>query len=134
WALSATSAAQWADRARKIENLGYATLLINDHPAWGSFGPFTALTAAAAATMTLHVGCTVFANDYRNPTVLAKEAATLDFLSDGRFELGLGAGWSKLEYAQAGCAFDPPPTRVDRLGEAVHTLRSLRSGERVAVA
>jgi alkanesulfonate monooxygenase SsuD/methylene tetrahydromethanopterin reductase-like flavin-dependent oxidoreductase (luciferase family) len=66
WALSATSAAQWADRARQIENLGYATLLVNDHLAGGSFGPFSAMTAAAAATTTRRVGCTAFSNDYRH--------------------------------------------------------------------
>jgi probable F420-dependent oxidoreductase len=131
-AFSATSAAQWTERARQIESLGYSTLLINDHPAWGSFGPFTALSAAAAATTTLRVGCTVFTNDYRNPVMLAKEAATLDLLSDGRFELGLGAGWSKREYDQAGFDFRSPAVRVERLSEAVQILRSLWSGETVA--
>jgi probable F420-dependent oxidoreductase len=95
------------------------------------FAPFSALTAAAAATTTLRVGCTVFANDFRHPAVLAKEAVTLDFLSDGRFELGLGAGWIKREYDQTGFAFDPPATRVERLSEAVQILRSLWSGEPV---
>ena len=133
-AFSATSATQWADRARQIEDLGYATLLIGDHPVGGSFGPFSALTAAAAATTTLRVGCTVFANDYRHPVVLAKEAVTLDLLSDGRFELGLGAGWIKREYDQVGFAFDPPRTRVGRLSEAVHLLRRLWSGETVVFA
>lgn len=75
----------------------------------------------------MRVGCTVFTNDYRNPVMLAKESATLDLLSDGRFELGLGAGWSKREYEQAGFAFETSATRVERLGEAVHILRSLRS-------
>jgi probable F420-dependent oxidoreductase len=130
-AFSASSAAHWADRARQIETLGYSSLLIGDHPAGNSLGPFSALTAAAAATSTLRVGCTVFANDYRHPAVLAKEAVTLDFLSDGRFELGLGAGWSKREYDQAGFAFDPPATRVERLDEAIQILRSVWSGEPV---
>jgi probable F420-dependent oxidoreductase len=130
-AFSATSAAQWTERARQIEDLGYSTLLINDHPAWGSFGPFSALSTAAAATTTLRVGCTVFTNDYRNPVMLAKEAATLDLLSDGRFELGLGAGWSKREYDQAAFAFRSSAIRVERLGEAVQILKSLWSGEPV---
>ena len=130
-AFIAPSAAQWADRARQIEDLGYSSLLIGDHPAGNSLGPFSALAAAAAATTTLHVGGTVFANDDRQPAVLAKEAATLDFLSEGRFELGLGAGWIKREYDQAGFAFDPPATRVERLSEAVQILRSLWSGEPV---
>src|SRR5438046_1257543 len=96
------SAAQWTERARQLEDLGYSTMLIYDHPGGGSFGPFTALSAAVAATTTLRVGYTLFTNDYRNPVLLAKEAATLDLLSDGRFELGLGAGWSQREYEQAG--------------------------------
>jgi len=130
-AFTAASAAQWADRARQIEDLGYSSLLIGDHPAGNSLGPFSALTAAAAATTTLRVGCTVFANDYRQPAVLAKEAITLDFLSNGRFELGLGAGWSKRECDQAGFAFDSPATRVERLSETVQIMRSLWSGEPV---
>jgi probable F420-dependent oxidoreductase len=98
------------------------------------FGPFTALAAAAAATTTLHVGTTTFANDFRHPTVLAKEAATLDLLSDGRFELGLGAGWAKPQYDLAGFAFDPAGTRVARLNEAVQIIQRLWSGEAVVFA
>jgi alkanesulfonate monooxygenase SsuD/methylene tetrahydromethanopterin reductase-like flavin-dependent oxidoreductase (luciferase family) len=82
-AFSATSATRWADRARQIENLGYTTLLIGDQPAGNSLGPFSALTAAAAATTTLRVGCTVFANDYRHPAMPAKEAVTLSSAMGG---------------------------------------------------
>jgi probable F420-dependent oxidoreductase len=133
-AFSATSGAQWADRARQIEDLGYATLIIGDHIGSGMFGPFSALAAAAAATTTLHVGTTTFANDFRHPAVLAKEAATLDLLSDGRFELGLGAGWAKRQYDLAGFAFDPAGTRVSRLSEAVQIIHRLWSGEAVVFA
>ena len=133
-AFSATSAAQWADRARQIEDLGYATLLIGDHIGSGMLGPFSALAAAAAVTTKLHVGTTTFANDFRHPAVLAKEAATLDFLSDGRFELGVGAGWAKRQYELAGFAFDPAGTRVDRLREAVQIIQRLWSGEAVVFA
>jgi alkanesulfonate monooxygenase SsuD/methylene tetrahydromethanopterin reductase-like flavin-dependent oxidoreductase (luciferase family) len=92
------------------------------------FGPFSALAAAAAVTTTLHVGTTTFANDFRHPAVLAKEAATLDLISDGRFELGLGAGWAKRQYELSGFAFDSAGTRVARLCEAVEIIRRLWSG------
>ena len=133
-AFNAPSGAQWTDRARQIEDLGYATLIIGDHIGSGMLGPFSALAAAAAATTTLRVGTTTFANDFRHPAVLAKEAATLDFLSDGRFELGLGAGWAKRQYELAGFAFDPAGTRVARLSEAVQIIHRLWSGEAVAFA
>jgi probable F420-dependent oxidoreductase len=129
-AFSASSGAQWADRARQIEDLGYSTLVIGDHVGSGMLGPFSALAAAAAVTTTLHVGTTTFANDFRHPAVLAKEAATLDLLSDGRFELGLGAGWAKRQYDLAGFAFDPAGTRVTRLNEPVQVIQRLWSARR----
>jgi probable F420-dependent oxidoreductase len=88
-----------------------------------------ALMAAADATRTLRVGSLVLDNDYRHPVVLAKEAATLDVLSHGRFELGLGAGWAKAEYQQAGISFDAPGIRVGRLEEAVHVIKGLFASE-----
>jgi probable F420-dependent oxidoreductase len=84
-----------------------------------------ALMAAADATKTLRVGSLVLDNDYRHPVILAKEAATLDVLSNGRFELGLGAGWAKTEYQQAGLSFDAPGVRVGRLEEAVQVIKGL---------
>jgi alkanesulfonate monooxygenase SsuD/methylene tetrahydromethanopterin reductase-like flavin-dependent oxidoreductase (luciferase family) len=113
-AFNANTAAEWAQRARQIEDLGYATLVIGDHIGSGMFGPFTALAVAAAATTTLHVGTTTFANDFRHPAVLAKEAATLDLLSDGRFELGIGAGWATRQYERSGLTFDADRLRVAR--------------------
>src|SRR5215217_9652432 len=114
-----TSRQAWLDRARRAEELGYATFLIRDHFVPDYFGdqfaPFTALMAAAAATTTLRVGTLVIDNDYRHPVVLAKEAAMLDLLSDGRFELGLGAGWLTADYERAGLALDPFPVRLARL-------------------
>jgi len=130
-AFNASSGALWTDRARQIEDLGYATLIIGDHIGSGMFGPFSALAAAAAVTTTLHVGTTTFANDFRHPAVLAKEAATLDLISDGRFELGLGAGWAKRQYDLSGFAFDSARTRVARLNEAVEIIQRLWSGEAV---
>nr|BFE88381.1 hypothetical protein GCM10020093_109820 [Planobispora longispora] len=83
------------------------------------------MTAAACATSRLKVGTLVFANDFRHPAVLAKEAATVDLLSAGRLELGLGTGWMAADYASAGLALDPPGTRVDRLAEAIAVLKGL---------
>ena len=85
--------------------------------------PIPALMAAADATTTLRVGSLVFANDYRHPIMLAKEAATLDLLSEGRFELGIGAGWLRSEYEQTGIPFDPPGIRVERMQEALLILK-----------
>jgi probable F420-dependent oxidoreductase len=118
--------------ARRAEQLGYDTLLLRDHFVAAPFGdqlaPMVALMAAAAATRTLRVGTLVLDNDYRHPVLVAKEAATLDLLSGGRFELGIGAGWARDEYERAGMAFDPAGTRVDRLEEAVRVLKGLFAG------
>ena len=120
----------WAERARLIERLGYATLHVPDHFR-EQLAPVPALTAAALATTRLRVGGLVFCNDFRHPVVLAKEAATLDVVSGGRFELGHGAGWLREEYDQAGIPFDAPGTRVDRLVESVAIVKGLLGGERV---
>ena len=101
------TARSWAEQARKAEDLGYSALLMPDH--FGDqLAPVPALAAVAAATTTLRMGSLVFCNDYRHPFVLAKEAATLDVLSDGRFELSLGAGWMRTDYDEAGSALRPP--------------------------
>jgi probable F420-dependent oxidoreductase len=89
--------------------------------------PVPALMAAADATTTLRVGSMVLGNDYRHPVVVAKEAATLDLLTDGRFELGIGAGWMTVDYEAAGIPLDPAGGRVDRLTEAVAVLKGLWS-------
>jgi probable F420-dependent oxidoreductase len=129
---SIESATELVDCARRAEELGYDTLLLRDHFVAEPFGhqlaPLIALTAAAGATSTLRVGTLVLANDYRHPVLLAKEAATLDMLSGGRLELGLGAGWLGAEYAAAGFAFDPPGDRVSRLEESVRLLKALFEG------
>lgn len=118
----------WRDRAKRIEDLGYATLLIPDHFVT-TFSPVPALTAAAAATSALRVGTMVFDNDFRHPAVLAKDAATLDVVSDGRFEIGIGAGWHEPEYRAAGIPFSAPAVRVARLAESVAVLKGLWRGE-----
>jgi probable F420-dependent oxidoreductase len=124
---SAPDAAAWRDRARRAEALGYSTLYVPDH--FGDqWGPLVALTVAAEATSTLNLGALVFDNDYRHPVVLAKEVATLDLVSGGRVEFGLGAGWLRTDYEQSGIAYDEPPVRVDRLEEALEIYRQLWRG------
>ena len=119
----------WIAQVRRVEAWGYSSFLIRDHFAPDYFGdqfaPFAALTAAACATTSLRIGTLVFDNDYRHPVMLAKEAATLDLLSGGRLELGLGAGWLQSEYDQAGMQYDPPGIRIQRLGEAIAVLKGL---------
>jgi probable F420-dependent oxidoreductase len=123
----------WAERARRVEQLGYSMLVVPDHFR-DHLAPVPALVAAALATTRLRVGSLVFSNDFRHPAVLAKEAATIDVLSGGRFELGLGAGWLRAEYDQTGIPFDAPGTRVERLEEAVTIIKGLLAGERVTFA
>ena len=91
--------------------------------------PIAALMAAADATTTVRIGALVFCNDYRHPAVLAKEAATLDVLSDGRFELGLGAGWMASDYEHVGIPMDRPGVRIRRLEEAVQVVTGLFGDE-----
>ena len=97
----------WADSARRLESLGYSTLFVPDHFHEG-FGPITAMATAAAATTTLKVAPMVFACDFRHPAVLARELASIDVLSGGRLEIGLGAGYNPLDYCRSGIAMDPP--------------------------
>ena len=120
----AGSSKEWAESARKVEDLGYSSLTMPDHFN-EQLAPVPALMAVAAATSTLRIGTLVFDNDYKHPLVLAKECATLDLLSDGRLELGLGAGWMRTDYEQSGIRYDPPKVRVDRFEEALHVLKGL---------
>src|SRR5438132_452610 len=124
----ASSAEEWAAMARKLEDLGYSTLFMPDHFD-DQLAPTPALTAAALATTTLRVGSLVYDNDYRHPLVLAKEAATLDLLSDGRLEFGVGAGWLNTDYEQSGIQHDPVGVRIDRMVEGIEVMKGLLSGQ-----
>jgi probable F420-dependent oxidoreductase len=123
----ASSAKEWREKARQAESLGYSALYLPDHFS-DQLGPIAALMAAADATTKLRVGALVFDNDYRHPVVLAKEAATLDLLSEGRFDLGLGAGWMASDYEQAGMPYDSAGTRIERLEEGLHIIKGLMAG------
>ena len=114
----------WAQTAQRVEELGYSSLVIPDH-FQDEFAPGPALAAAAAATTTLRLGAHVYGNDYRHPVMLAKETATLDVLSNGRMDLGMGAGWMRSDYEEAGLDYDPPGVRIDRLTESLQIVRGL---------
>src|SRR5712664_32794 len=129
----AASRAAWVDKARKLEALGYAVLSVPDHLA-DFLAPRPALVSAAAATTTLRVGTNVLNNDFRHPVLVAREAATVDLLTDGRLQLGLGAGSIQAEYEQAGLSFDRGRTRVERLAEAVTIIKGLLKGDPVTFA
>jgi probable F420-dependent oxidoreductase len=120
----APTMSDWRNQALMAEGLGYSTLYVFDHLD-AQFGPLVATTVAAEATSTLHVGSVVLNNDLRNPVVLAKEIATLGLAAEGRVEVGLGAGWLRSDYEQAGIEFDKPAVRVDRLAESLTVMKRL---------
>jgi probable F420-dependent oxidoreductase len=116
----------WGELARTCEGLGYSTLTVADHFD-DQLAPIPALMAAADATTTLRVGALVLCTDFTHPVVIAKEAATIDVLSGGRFELGLGAGWMSTDYEQTGIPLEAPGTRIERLSEALAVVDQLWS-------
>lgn len=132
-AAQARTGEEWAEKARRVEALGYATLVMPDNVEH-SLAPIPALAAAAAATRSLRVGTYVLANDYRNPVLVAKEAATLDLVSGGRFELGMGAGRPSAagDNRMLGVPFDPGGVRVARLAESIALVKALLAGECVS--
>jgi probable F420-dependent oxidoreductase len=127
------SRADLVKKARKVEALGYATLTLPDHLS-DRIASVPALAIAAEATKRLRVGTNVLNNDLRHPVLVAREAAAIDLLTDGRFELGLGAGSIRSEYVQAGLSFDRGAVRVERLTEAVAVIKGLLKGEQVSFA
>jgi probable F420-dependent oxidoreductase len=145
-AMRAESARQWRDIARRAEGLGYSTLLVADHylgpgPVYErsahlpqNLAPIAAIATAAGATEDLRVGCRVFAVDFHVPAVLAAETATLDLLSDGRLEVGIGAGVLRDEFEAMGVRFDEPRVRIDRLTEVVRLLKAHWSGQQIEVS
>jgi probable F420-dependent oxidoreductase len=125
----ASTGREWKELARRAEVEGYDVVSLPDHLG-EQFGPIAALAAVAAVTDSVRLSMFVLANDLRHPAVLAKEITTLDVISEGRVELGLGAGWSAAEFGAMGIPFDPPGTRIGRLQEAVALLKALFSGQK----
>jgi probable F420-dependent oxidoreductase len=127
-AVKAGSAKEWTDTVRQVEDLGYVSFHMDEH--FGNqLAVVPALMAAAAATSTVLVGPHVAGVDFHNPVMFAKEAATIDLLSEGRFTLGIGAGWSAKDYAIAGIQQDAALTRINRLREAVRIMKGLWGAE-----
>ncbi|MGI9608960.1 MAG: TIGR03621 family F420-dependent LLM class oxidoreductase [Acidimicrobiia bacterium] len=123
-AKTAETKAEWLEQVKKIEDLGYSSLSLPDHFD-GQLAPTPALMAAADATTTLRVGALVWCNDYRHPVTFASEMATLDILSEGRLELGIGAGWMRSDYDAAGIDYDRPGVRIDRMIESIEIIKGL---------
>jgi probable F420-dependent oxidoreductase len=121
---------EWLASIRRIEELGYSSVSWADHLVAG-LDPIASLGAAAVATERLRLTSFVLDNDFRHPAVLAMSAGTIDILSDGRLELGIGAGWMKPEYTKSGIPFDPPGVRIARLEEALQLLTQLFTGQPV---
>lgn len=136
-AFNAENAADWRDKARRAEALGYSSFMVADHylgpgPSLAAtnhpvqnIAAVPAMAVAAEATSTIKVGARVMCIDYRNPAVLVKEMATLDFFSEGRLEFGIGAGWLQGEYEAMGVPWDPAGVRIDRLGDVVRMAKLL---------
>src|SRR5258708_4335822 len=116
---------EFTELARKTESLGYSTLFVPDHFIEHDLAPTVALAHAAAVTDELRVGTFVLGNDYKHPVVCAREMASLDLLSDGRLELGIGAGWMTADYEKAGIPLDRPGVRIARLAEAITIMKGL---------
>lgn len=128
-----TDATGWTEQCRKVEDLGYATLSVADHFS-NALAPFPALAVAAAVTTRLKLATVVLGNDFRHPAVVARDAATLDVLSSGRLELGLGAGWMTSDYTSTGIQLDSAGTRIERLAEAATIIKGLLGGDPVTVS
>jgi probable F420-dependent oxidoreductase len=121
---TAPSGSNWAEQARRIEGHGYDIATMPDHFD-EQLAPVPGLQAILSATTTLRACALVFDNDYKHPLVLAKELASMDVLSDGRVEIGLGAGWMIADYEQAGMAYDPPGVRIDRFVEGLAVIKGV---------
>jgi probable F420-dependent oxidoreductase len=125
---TAGSRSEWTELIRKIDDYGYGSVTMPDHFD-DQLAPTVALMSAAETSDRLRVGALVWCNDYRHPVVFAKEAATIDLLSEGRLELGIGAGWMTSDYEEAGMTYDRPGVRIERMVEAIEVLKGLFGDE-----
>ncbi len=130
--LSSLPTPNWVDTVLGIEAMGFSTLFVPDHFSASAWDPTILLGGAAAVTKTLRVGTLVYGVDYRHPVVYARQAATLQAMSGGRHEFGLGAGWMKDDYDWAGMRYDPPSERIARLEEALIIIKSMWKTKRTS--
>lgn len=128
-ASKAGSRKEWVELAKSTEDNGFSTLTMPDHFT-DQLAPVPALMSAADATSKLRIGALVWDNDYKHPVVLAKELATMDLLSDGRLEIGIGAGWMATDYEQSGMVYDRPGVRIDRFLEGLEIIKRAMTGEK----
>ena len=136
---NAEGAKDWADQAKKAEDLGYSAFHLADHilgagPALEkanhpeqNMAAIPAMAYAAAVTKEIKIGCRVFCVDYHLPIVLIKSAMTINMLSEGRLEFGIGAGWISEEYKALGIKMDEPKKRIDRMGDVIQGLKAFCS-------
>jgi probable F420-dependent oxidoreductase len=118
-----------------LEILGFDTVAVSEHVTKGwQLGLVAAMAFAAASTTSLRVLSLVAQNDLHHPALLAKDIATIDTLSDGRVELGIGTGWQPDDYAALGLTFENGPTRTARLAEALEVVRRYFTMESVDFA
>lgn len=130
----APSGPEFIARVRMLEANGYDAVLMPDHVIGGAWAPLVALAGAAVATSTVRLGTLVIDNDFRNPLMLAREVATLDVLSNGRFDLGIGAGWAVRDNESLGIPYDRGRVRVERLAEAVTLMKRFFTEDEVTHA
>ena len=128
-ASKAGSRKEWVELAKATEDHGFSSLTMPDHFT-DQLAPVPALMSAADATSKLRIGALVWDNDYKHPVVLAKELATMDLLSDGRLEIGIGAGWMATDYEQSGMVYDKPGVRIDRFLEGLEIIKRAMTGEK----
>ena len=128
-ASKAGSRKEWVELAKTTEDNGFSSLTMPDHFT-DQLAPVPALMSAADATKNLRIGALVWDNDYKHPVVLAKELATMDLLSDGRLEIGIGAGWMATDYEQSGMVYDKPGVRIDRFLEGLEIIKRAMTGEK----
>jgi probable F420-dependent oxidoreductase len=119
----------WTKKAQQLEKQGYSLIVTCDHFQKEYHDPIALLTATATATTKIRIGTSVFCVDYRHPVILAKAAASLHLISNGRFELGIGAGDLDFEYHNAGIQWDKAATRIRRLEEALKIIKSMLTNE-----
>lgn len=123
--------------ARKAEQLGYDSVWVSDHFISPDGRPrgletWTVLSALASSTRRIRLGSYVLCNQFRHPSLLARMVSTLDEISKGRLELGIGAGWSKDEHTAFGFSWNKHSTRIERLRETIEIIKKLWTEDHVS--